>query len=646
MKLASYFESQHFKTIAVLLIKQTRIIGFFIYALAIVGFFILPREDISRSSYFDENALMSGLATTQFGDAVTAISVIEEELSKIGLEVYQQNFSALPPIALVQQSTPTISGRNIYGVLRAPRASTTEALVLSAPFSTRDGTSNVYGIAAMLSLANYLKTKNYWAKDLVFLFTSEGELGTEAWMDAYLGQQMPGIVASSLQGHSGSIQAVFNLELESPFFDYVEIIVGGTNGILPNLDMVNTVTRLCLLEGIQTTFHSPWSSSLTYRQSLIGMLLFGARLAPGLPTGNHALFLRHRIDAVTIRGVGNSQQGTKTQNMIRLGRAMEGIIRSFNNLLETLHHSLYFYLLPSSWSFVSIAFYTPPFGLFLLPLALEALKQWLVARVPDILLPTLPLNTLGAPNKLLFPFNRLLVLLLVSFGSGGLLCYLPALACTHLGPLTNTGLVAGLLLICGVSVLVPLLLGLPVMDHEWRIVKCFNLLLLVIMLAAFAVLNYPLAVCLALCLSLPCTITQPSGLSSQCAHWFSQTSLLLLSPPMWALYFCALYTFSLSAPSADLRDVIVDSITMAMTGVASSYNAWHLLGCWLYWAMCLCVWPLWMMAWSLTCLQQAMGLGEGNQKGYSHSKDSQVFDGSPSPTSRSIVKDSSSHSID
>ena len=55
-------------------------------------------------------------------------------------------------------------------------------------------------------------------------------------------------------------------------------------------------------------------------------------------------------------------------------RAMEGIIRSFNNLLETLHHSLYFYLLPSSWSFVSIAFYTPPFGLFLLPLALEISK--------------------------------------------------------------------------------------------------------------------------------------------------------------------------------------------------------------------------------------------------------------------------------
>eukprot|EP00731_Ephydatia_muelleri_P026232 Em0018g332a len=321
----------------------------------------------------------------------------------------------------------------------------------------------------MLSLANYLKTKNYWAKDLVFLFTSEGELGTEAWMDAYLGQQMPGIVASSLQGHSGSIQAVFNLELESPFFDYVEIIVG-------------------FKEMLRRVYFN-----ITYLSAN-----------------------RHRIDAVTIRGVGNSQQGTKTQNMIRLGRDAN--------------------------------------------------------PVPD--------------------YVEMFVLLLSIKESGG-----EALA------------------------------ALPS------------------------------------ALSLPCTITQPSGLSSQCAHWFSQTSLLLLSPPMWALYFCALYTFSLSAPSADLRDVIVDSITMAMTGVASSYNAWHLLGCWLYWAMCLCVWPLWMMAWSLTCLQQvsspkeegcspskeslqAMGLGEGNQKGYSHSKDSQVFDGSPSPTSRSIVKDSSSHSID
>ena len=139
-------------------------------------------------------------------------------------------------------------------------------------------------------------------------------------------------------------------------------------------------------------------------------------------------------------------------------------------------------------------------------------------------------------------------------------------------------------------------------------------------------------------------------LSSKHTHWLSQISLLLSSPPMWVLYFCALYTFSLSAPSADLNDVIVDSITMAMTGIAMAYNAWHLLGCWLYWAMCLCVWPLWMMAWSLSCHQlvcspkeegcgpskealQSEGLGEGDQKGLRHSKDLQVFEGSPSPTS-------------
>ena len=68
----------------------------------------------------------------------------------------------------------------------------------------------------MLSLANYFRSKtarcfavvsthtttctnilakNYWAKDLVFLVTSEGEIGMEAWMDAYLGQQSPGEIA-------------------------------------------------------------------------------------------------------------------------------------------------------------------------------------------------------------------------------------------------------------------------------------------------------------------------------------------------------------------------------------------------------------------------------------------------------------------
>ena len=31
--------------------------------------------------------------------------------------------------------------------------------------------------------------KTYWAKDIVFLVTSHGELGMQAWIDAYMGLQ-------------------------------------------------------------------------------------------------------------------------------------------------------------------------------------------------------------------------------------------------------------------------------------------------------------------------------------------------------------------------------------------------------------------------------------------------------------------------
>ena len=61
--------------------------------------------------------------------------MIEEELSKIGLEVYQQNFSALPPIALVQQVQRTIQGRRIV------RAS---FVLIRAHQQSREGTYMAY----------------------------------------------------------------------------------------------------------------------------------------------------------------------------------------------------------------------------------------------------------------------------------------------------------------------------------------------------------------------------------------------------------------------------------------------------------------------------------------------------------------------
>lgn len=52
-------------------------------------------------------------------------------------------------------------------------------------------------------------------------------------------------------------------------------------------------------------------------------------------------------------------------------RTFEGIFRKLNNLLERLHQSYFFYLLPSLSRFVSIGLYMPAFGFLLLILVLR-----------------------------------------------------------------------------------------------------------------------------------------------------------------------------------------------------------------------------------------------------------------------------------
>ena len=50
---------------------------------------------------------------------------------------------------------------------------------------------------------------------------------------------------------------------------------------------------------------------------------------------------------------------------------MEGMYRKLNNLLERLHQSYFFYLMPSLTRFVSIGYYMPAFGLLALILLLR-----------------------------------------------------------------------------------------------------------------------------------------------------------------------------------------------------------------------------------------------------------------------------------
>ena len=57
---------------------------------------------------------------------------------------------------------------NVFAILKAPRGDGTEALVLSAPWKSKDGvTDNINGVAAALSIGKSLKSMSFWVS-LVF----------------------------------------------------------------------------------------------------------------------------------------------------------------------------------------------------------------------------------------------------------------------------------------------------------------------------------------------------------------------------------------------------------------------------------------------------------------------------------------------
>ena len=76
---------------------------------------------------------------------------------------------------------------------------------------------------------------------------------------------------------------------------------------------------------------------------------------------------------------------------------------------------------------------------------------------------------------------------------------------------------------------------------------------------------------------------------------------LLLSPPFCLFYLCLAYNYLLLSPHDSLLDLSSASLTLVMQGVVSAYNAWQFVGSWLYVVVCVLVWPMWLLPWTLSC---------------------------------------------
>ncbi|KAK7114135.1 glycosylphosphatidylinositol anchor attachment 1 protein-like isoform X2 [Littorina saxatilis] len=389
-----------------MILRYHQRLSILLYIVGLVWFLALAYRPLNAGTYFSENALLPGLVESDlphgFPSLNTYTDLLKAEISKdkkrapkewifkqlqsLGLDTYRHNFTIKYPFKMA--ISQDLNGENIFAILRARRGASTEALVMSVPLRSaaaqNQRTSTDGGIALMLALASQFRKNTFWAKDVIFLLSEFEEVGVQAWLDAYHESSSPYVIADDLPARSGAIQAAINLELPSENVRYLNLKLEGLNGQLPNLDLFNLAVKLSRRESVPATLQhrrdphdqESWEG---YQHTLRTMLKMMWTQASGAPSGNHGLFHRFHIEALTIEGV-HKKKGVRNVPLEQVARVVEGVFRSLNNLLERFHQSFFFYILPSTDRYISIGLYMPPFALMVVAGVLKALALWIMTH--------------------------------------------------------------------------------------------------------------------------------------------------------------------------------------------------------------------------------------------------------------------------
>lgn len=225
-----------------------------------------------------------------------------------------------------------------------------------------------------------------WSKDIIILLPSDSTFGPQAWVDAYHDMHDPRFV-SSLEIKSGALQAAVAIDYPAgPWghrFDKLHVVYDGINGQLPNLDLLNTAISVASGQmGIGCSIQRMFNTQDRYQDRLETMFRGMISQAWGHASGPHSSFIPYHIDAITLQTVGDGWH-----DEMSLGRSVEGLFRSLNNLLEHLHQSFFFYLLMNANRFVSIGTYLPSAMLVAGNFTITAILLWIQSGRPTIPVP-------------------------------------------------------------------------------------------------------------------------------------------------------------------------------------------------------------------------------------------------------------------
>ncbi|XP_048338623.1 glycosylphosphatidylinositol anchor attachment 1 protein isoform X2 [Sphaerodactylus townsendi] len=582
----------------------------------------LAFQPFTLRAYMSENAMGSTMVEERFAAGDRALSYarefaahkrkargmpvawLEKTMWNLGLEVYKQSFSRTLPFPDELRERYMVKGTNVYGILRAPRAASTESLVLSVPCSA--GQENNQAVGLMLALASYFRGcpsapgQIYWAKDIIFLVNEHDLVGMQAWLEAYHDVNVT-VQSSGMLGRAGAIQAALSLELSSDVITSFDVAVEGLNGQLPNLDLVNLFYAFCQKSNLLCTIQgklqrSDWDSVPAYLHSLQTLLLMVLKQGSGRPQGDHGLFLRYHIEAITVRGINSFRQ--YKYDMVSVGKTLEGMFRKLNNLLERLHQSYFFYLLPSLSRFVSIGVYMPAFGFLILILVLKALDLWMKLSGCDV--EPADQSCDGGPVAAEVPRPSLLALvppLLICHATGLALYFVPILGqhmATHHFPVSESeAVVLTVIAIYVAGLALPhnthRVLAGSGSDRGWMMLKLLALLLLAMQLGCIALINFSLGFLLAITMVPVAAVVQPTGPKS-----LQAVLLVLVTPAATLLFSIFLYHELIEYPIT-----VLECWQRFLQAIAEGLLDHHLYGSIVFPFVAFFVYPCWLLLWNV-----------------------------------------------
>lgn len=278
-------------------------------------------------------------------------------------------------------SNHTLANENVYAILQGPRADATEAIVLIGAWKNMKDEVNTSGVALVLTLARYFKRWSLWSKDIILLIPGDSTIGPQAWVDAYHNGHDERYV-ESLKIKSGALQGAVAVDYPAgPWghrYDKLHVVYDGINGQLPNLDLFNTAVQIAQGQmGIDSAIQGMFGQGDGYQDRLTTMFRGMVSQGLGHATGPHSSFIPYHVDAISLVTVGDGWH-----DEISLGKTVESLFRSLNNLLEHLHQSFFFYMLLQPKRFVSIGTYLPSAMLIALNFSITALALWVKSGRP------------------------------------------------------------------------------------------------------------------------------------------------------------------------------------------------------------------------------------------------------------------------